>query len=166
MPLDEHAVAQIYREHAPMLRRLVTHATGDAQRAEDVVQEVILRLWRQAPAVENVRAYLAQSVRNLLIDQYRAAARRPIEAVPLDGIPAAPDPVAQIDRALDRVLVEEALARLSAEHRDVVRALHYERQTVAETAGRLGVPEGTVKSRAYYALRHLRVVLDEMGVTR
>ena len=89
-----------------------------------------------------------------------------IEAVPLDGIPAAPDPVAQIDRALDRVLVEEALARLSAEHRDVVRALHYERQTVAETAGRLGVPEGTVKSRAYYALRHLRVVLDEMGVTR
>lgn len=165
MPLDEQAVAQIYREHAPMLRRLVTHATGDAQRAEDVVQEVILRLWRQAPAVDNVRAYLAQSVRNLLVDQYRAAARRPQESA-LDGMPPAADPVAQIDRALDRVLVDEALARLSVDHRDVVQALHYERQTVAEAARRLGVPEGTVKSRAYYALRQLRVVLDEMGVTR
>ena len=37
---------------------------------------------------------------------------------------------------------------------------------MAETANRVGVPEGTVKSRAFYAVRSLRVILDEMGVTR
>ena len=71
-----------------------------------------------------------------------------------------------LDRALDQVLVEEALGRLQANHRDIVRCLYYQRLTVAETSSRLGVPEGTVKSRAFYAVRNLRVILDEMGVTR
>ena len=62
--------------------------------------------------------------------------------------------------------MHEALSQLSSQHRDVVIALHYQRLTVAEAAERLDVPEGTVKSRAYYALRHLRSVLDEMGVTQ
>ncbi len=64
------------------------------------------------------------------------------------------------------MLVEEALGRLQANHREIVRCLYYERLTVAETSERVGVPEGTVKSRAYYAVRNLRVILDEMGVTR
>jgi RNA polymerase sigma-70 factor (ECF subfamily) len=64
------------------------------------------------------------------------------------------------------VLVEEALGRLQSNHREIVRYLYYERLTVAETSVRVGVPEGTVKSRAYYAVRNLRDILDEMGVTR
>ena len=64
------------------------------------------------------------------------------------------------------MLVEEALARLQPPHREVVSCLYYERLSVAETASRVGVPEGTVKSRAFYAVRSLRVILDEMGVTR
>ncbi len=48
----------------------------------------------------------------------------------------------------------------------VVRALHYRRLTVTEAAAELGLPPGTVKSRAFYAVRHLRAVFDEMGVTR
>lgn len=169
MPFDDEALAAVYREHAPMLRRLVVRVTGDPVGAEDVVQEVILRMWRQGPPVENVRAYLAQSARNLLIDQHRARARRPAQAPPLrDDVPPPGSSSAQewIDRVLDRILVEHALARLSPEHRAVVRALHYERASVAMAATTLGIPEGTVKSRAFYALRHLRVVLDEMGVTR
>lgn len=169
MPLDDEGLAAVYREHAPMLRRLVTRATGDPARAEDVVQEVILRMWRQAPEVRNVRAYLAQSTRNLLVDQHRARARRPQEQPVTDeGVPSrsGPPDVPWIDRVLDQILVEQALARLSPEHRAVVRALHYERASVAQVATALGIPEGTVKSRAYYALRHLRVALDELGVSR
>jgi len=169
MPLDEEAVAQIYRDHAPLLRRLVLRATGDPQQAEDIVQEVILRVWRQAPPTTHLRAYLTQSARNLVIDDYRAAQRRPQQT---GGTPD--ERVAQhvarapedIDRALDQLLMHEALSHLSSQHRDVVVALHYQRLTVAEAAERLDVPEGTVKSRAYYALRHLRSVLDEMGVTQ
>ena len=77
-----------------------------------------------------------------------------------------PETESAIDRALDQVLVEEALARLQPTHREVISCLYYERLSVAETANRVGVPEGTVKSRAFYAVRSLRVILDEMGVTR
>ena len=71
-----------------------------------------------------------------------------------------------MDELLNRVLVEEALLRLSKEHRDVLVALHYRRFTVNEAAVQLNIPSGTVKSRAYYAVRALRTILDEMGVER
>ena len=63
-------------------------------------------------------------------------------------------------------LVRAALDRLSAEHRQVVESVYYDGRTVADTARRLSVPEGTVKSRAYYAVRALRAVFEEMGVLR
>ena len=59
-----------------------------------------------------------------------------------------------------------ALARLSPEHREVVRLAHFQALTMREIAEALGLPLGTVKSRTYYALRHLRLVLDEMEVGR
>ncbi len=162
MPLDDEAVAEIYREHGPMLRRVVWRATSDANRVDDIVQEVILRVWKQAPEAENLRAYLITTARHLIVDQYRAAGRRPQQTQLVDVA----EQDSALDRALDQVLVEEALGRLQANHREIVRHLYYERLTVAETSERVGVPEGTVKSRAYYAVRNLRVILDEMGVNR
>ncbi|NUQ32336.1 MAG: sigma-70 family RNA polymerase sigma factor [Dermatophilaceae bacterium] len=162
MPLDEDAVAEIYREHGPMLRRVVWRATSDANRVEDIVQEVILRVWKQAPEADKLRAYLSTTARHLIVDQHRAAGRRPQEAT----LTEVAERDSALDQALDQVLVEEALGRLQDNHRDVVRCLYYQRLSVAEASVRLGVPEGTVKSRAYYAVRNLRVILDEMGVTR
>jgi RNA polymerase sigma-70 factor (ECF subfamily) len=172
MPLDEAVVAEIYREHGPVLRRFVGRTSLDPGRTEDVVQEVILRVWKQAPHVTSMRAYLLQTARNMLIDMHRAAGRRVVEVsadrddsrARLD--PRSPNPEQDIDRALDQILVEEALARLQPDHRAVVVALYYQRLSVAEAAERLGVPPGTVKSRAFYAVRSLRSVLDEMGVTQ
>ena len=172
VPLDEDVVAEIYREHAPALRRFVGRTSIDHARVEDVVQETVLRVWKQAPEVASMRAYLFQTARNILIDMHRAAGRRVTEvAEEHDDAHARRDPletnpVVEIDRALDQMLVEDALARLQEAHRDVVVRLYYRRLTVAEAAHELGVPEGTVKSRAFYAVRSLRAVLDEMGVTR
>lgn len=167
MPLDDEAVEAIYREHGPVVRRIALRATGDPQTAEDLVQEVVLRVWRQAPRTDNLRAYVAQATRNLLVDRHRAATRRPrLTAGLAPDSPRTPGAVDEVDRALDALVVEAALARLSPEHRTVVRLLHYRRLSVAEAAAALAIPEGTVKSRAFYALRHLRVVFDEMGVSR
>jgi RNA polymerase sigma-70 factor (ECF subfamily) len=74
--------------------------------------------------------------------------------------------VDEIDRALDALLIDQALSRLSADHVAIVRLLHVQRMSITDAATTLGVPEGTVKSRAFYALRQLRVILDEMGVRR
>jgi RNA polymerase sigma-70 factor (ECF subfamily) len=167
MPLDDEAIAAIYRDYYSMVRRMAFRGTGDAAAADDVTQEVILRVWRAAPRPDNIAAYLAQTTRNLLVDRYRAASRRPREVTQVDENYSEPVyDVDEIDRALDALLIDQALARLSAEHVSVVRLLHVQRMSITDAATTLGVPEGTVKSRAFYALRQLRVILDEMGVRR
>jgi RNA polymerase sigma-70 factor (ECF subfamily) len=166
MPLDEDVVASIYRDHGAALRRFVLSASHDPQLAEDVVQETVLRVWQHTPEITgSLRSYLYRTARNIMIDNYRRARRRPAETLEsgLTEPGAVPE---KVDELLNRVLVEEALLRLSKEHRDVLVALHYRRFTVNEAAVQLNIPSGTVKSRAYYAVRALRTILDEMGVER
>ena len=169
MPLDEDVVAAIYRDHGAALKRFVLSASRAPQLADDVVQETVLRVWQQAPQITgSLRSYLFRTARNIMIDNYRKAQRRPQETGdrevpdPTDGAGAA----GRIDDLLNKVLMEEALLRLSAEHRDVLVALHYRRCTVQEASAQLKIPSGTVKSRAFYAVRALRTILDEMGVQR
>ncbi len=165
MPLDEEVVAAIYRDHGTALRSFVLSCTSDRSMADDVVQETILRVWQRAPEFTgSLRSYLFRTARNVIIDNYRRSRRRPMET----GQEAAElaESSERVDELLNRVLMEEALLRLSKEHRDVVVALHYQRFTVNEAALRLNIPSGTVKSRAFYAVRALRTILDEMGVER
>lgn len=165
MPLDEDVVAAIYRDHGTALRRFVLSASRDPQLAEDVVQETVLRVWQQAPEITgSLRSYLYRTARNIMIDNYRRAQRRPesLESSLAESAVA----MEKVDELLNRVLIEEALLRLSKEHREVLVALNYRRFTVNEAAVQLNIPSGTVKSRAYYALRALRTILDEMGVER
>jgi RNA polymerase sigma-70 factor, ECF subfamily len=167
MPLDEDVVAAIYRDHGAALKRFVLSASrGDPQLADDVVQETVLRVWQQAPQITgSLRSYLFRTARNVMIDNYRKAQRRPQEAGEHD-VPDPADAAGRIDDLLNKVLMEEALLRLSAEHREVLVALHYRRHTVQEASVHLSIPAGTVKSRAFYAVRALRTILDEMGVQR
>lgn len=167
---ERELMTALYRDHGSAIHRFVLrYVDGDAQRAEDVAQETLLRAWRHLDALTvhrgDPRPYLLTVARNVLTDQWRAAARRPRlvdDERFLAAVPSADD----IDAAVDGWLVGAALERLTPAHRDVVRSLHYEGRTVAETARRLGVPEGTVKSRSYYAVRALRAVFEEMGVLR
>jgi RNA polymerase sigma-70 factor (ECF subfamily) len=71
-----------------------------------------------------------------------------------------------VDAALDRMLIGDALAQLSPEHRAVVSRSYYQGWTIAGIADDLQIPEGTVKSRLHYAMRALRLTLQELGVTR
>ncbi len=80
--------------------------TSDANRVDDIVQEVILRVWKQAPEAENLRAYLITTARHLIVDQYRAAGRRPQQAQLVD--------VAEQDSALYRGLDQVSSRRASA----------------------------------------------------
>ncbi|CAI3804692.1 sigma-70 family RNA polymerase sigma factor [Pseudarthrobacter sp. MM222] len=166
MSLDEDVVAAIYRDHGTALKRFVLSACRDPQLADDVVQETVLRVWQQAPEITgSLRSYLFRTARNIMIDNYRKAQRRPREVTERDAADPV-DPAERVDELLNRVLMEEALLRLSTEHRDVLVALHYRRYTVQEASKSLNIPSGTVKSRAFYAVRALRTILDEMGVQR
>lgn len=157
---------ELHDVHAPALWRFVVRLTGDDRLAEDVVQETLLRAWRNADRLPSdaIRPWLFTTARHLVIDAYRARRARPIEASadPLD-IAAAND---DLDAALDAVLMTDALAALSPAHRAVLIDCFYRGRTAREVATERGLPPGTVRSRLHYALRALGLALQERGVTR
>ncbi len=160
----------LYDEHAAALWRYAVRLTGDQARAEDVVQETLLRAWQHpevtADAERSARAWLFTVARNLVIDEKRSARSRNESSTPdLErvGDRAGPD---EVDSALDRLLLGEALSQLSAEHRAVLKRSYYQGWTTAQIAADLQIAEGTVKSRLHYAVRALRLICQEMGVAR
>lgn len=158
-------VTALYHEHAPALWRYALRLTGDRGRAEDVVQETLLRAWKH-PEVSGptARAWLFTVARNLVIDQNRSAqARHETGWLANAPEPAGPD---EIVATLDRMLIADAVAQLSVDHRAVICRAYYQGWSTARIAADLGIAEGTVKSRLHYAVRALRLALQEMGVTR
>lgn len=158
----------LYDEHAAVLWRYVLRLTGDRSRAEDIVQETLVRAWRHPEVVgdtgRSARAWLFTVARNLVIDDSRSArARLEVTSLERAAEQAGPD---EVNAALDRLLIADALAQLSAEHRAVVSRSYYRGWSTAQIAADLGIAEGTVKSRLHYAMRAMRLTLQEMGVTR
>ena len=108
-------------------------------------------------------APLLTVARNMIIDERRSARfRNESGSADLERIydRAGLD---EMDSVLDRLLLSGALARLSPSHRAVLERSYYQRWTTAQIAADLDIAEGTAKSRLHYAVRALRLALQEMG---
>ena len=165
---EDEALRLLYEQHAsPLLSYALRLTGGDRGRSEDIVQETLLRAWRHPEALDPdrgpVRSWLFTVARNVAVDAHRARRARPTE-VGDEALALVPG-VDEIEQALDTWLVADALATLSPDHRAVVVETYYRGRSVAEAAAVLGIPAGTVKSRTFYALRALRLALEERGVT-
>jgi RNA polymerase sigma-70 factor, ECF subfamily len=162
-PSAEARLQTLIDEHRAAVFNYACHLTfGDADWAEDVVQETFLRAWRRwehmTPEHGSVRGWLARVAHNLVMDGYRSARMR-LGEVPLDD--AAEIALPELtDQVLSAHLVREALRRLPDVHRRALEATFLSDQTTAQAARQLNVPVGTVKSRVFYGLRMLRSVLD------
>lgn len=156
----------LHDEHAPALWRYVRRLTGDDELSRDVVQEALLRAWRNPKVLEQgaaaSRAWLYTVARNVVIDERRSARAR--WEIGSERLPERPRDD-HSDSALDAWLVADVLTQLTPEHRTVIVRAYYMGQSVAELAVALDLPEGTVKSRLHYGLRALRLALEEKGVT-
>jgi len=164
---DDAIVTEMYRQYrTPLMAYVLRLTAGDRQHAEDVVQETMVRAWRQAGKLDqtepSLMPWLATVARRIVIDDKRRRSVRPTEMGDemLENAPVADS----TDDLLRKVVVTEALQLLSPAHREVLSETILRDRTVNEAAGVLGIPVGTVKSRVYYALRALRVVLAERGV--
>jgi RNA polymerase sigma-70 factor (ECF subfamily) len=143
---------------------------GDRQRAEDVVQETILRAWRNAHKLnahgeKSLRPWLVTVARRIAIDGYRAqGGAREVYDHDLDAGPTRghDDP----DRIVDSIAMTEALRALTQAHREILVETYFQGRTVAEAAQALRIPLGTAKSRLYYALKALRETLERRGLAQ
>jgi len=163
---DPDLLRELHRDHAAALWSYVVRLTGDRARAEDVVQETMLRAWRSAIVDGDrgsARAWLFTVAHNLVIDEARSAHARHEWATDTPPEQVLAD---RVDSLFETLLVTDALRTLSPEHLGVVVRAYYGRLTIDEIARDLEIPPGTVKSRLHYGLRALRLALQERGVTR
>jgi RNA polymerase sigma-70 factor (ECF subfamily) len=169
LPSDETGdrLRELYRRYSGELFGFACNALADRQLAEEVVQDVFARAWSHAGDYDarraSVRTWLYAIARHRIVDVRRRAGARPALADRDEPSEAAQrdDP---FEHAVLRWQVAAALARLQPEHRELIRLAHWSGLTLREIAELKGIPLGTVKSRTSYALRNLRLVLDEMGV--
>jgi RNA polymerase sigma-70 factor, ECF subfamily len=162
---SERRMHEIFTANVRPLRRFLLQQTrGHAEAAEDLVQETMLRAWRKmAELPENpisIRRWLFTVARNLAIDAARARQSRPVEVCGED-VTWVGSSDESVNRLLDRTALRDALLRLTPEHRTVLVALYYRDASVAEAAQGIGIPEGTVRSRSYYALRAVREFMQD-----
>ena len=159
----EDPLEMVYRLHAQPLHRFLMRLTrGDRREAEDLLQETFLRAWRylhdHAADVESLRPWLYTVARRVAIDAARARRARPTEVIVTDPgtLPSRHD---DIERLVVGLTVRRGLMSLSPAHRQVLIEIFYHGRSAREAAAALGIPEGTAKSRMFYALRALGAVI-------
>jgi RNA polymerase sigma-70 factor (ECF subfamily) len=166
---DAEWVNAAYAAHGRELYRFALRSLRDPGLAEEAVQTTYLRAWRNAARFDDelgsLRTWLFAIVRNVVIDLARA--RNVRFGLARDDTSRADTAIGVDDGEIDRLLVswqvEEALRRLSNDHRVVLIETYYRGRPYDAVAAEMGIPVGTVKSRVYYALKALRLALDELG---
>ena len=159
---DRQAHAPVAERYRERLSRYVSRLTaGDAHRAEDIVQETMLRAWLAADEFagneDHLAAWLYVVARNLAVDARRRERSVPTGIMPAALLHRAADGGADVaDVVADRVTLVRSLADLSPQHREVLVHVHVYDRSREDTARLLGIPQGTVKSRLHYALSALR----------
>ena len=159
----EAPMAELYERYARRVYGLGLRLLGDANQAEELVQETFVRLWQGAGRYDRTQGAVASWVwmiaRGAAIDMQRRAAARP-RAV--DGRAGRePSTTDEVERIVLSIDVREALENLSHDHREVLALGYDEGLTQREIAARLDIPLGTVKTRTYHALRALKDRLDQ-----
>ena len=159
---DLDAFESLVRTHTRLVYAHALRFFGDEHTAQDVTQEVWIKVYRSLPTFDErarFTTWLYRITRNTCLDLVRAGKRRPITVDPLD-IVAAPGDLA--DQVALTATLEVAMAALPQEDRDALSAIALFGLTYAEAADSLGVPAGTVKSRVFRARRSLA---NTLGMT-
>jgi RNA polymerase sigma-70 factor, ECF subfamily len=160
---DEEGLQSAFVAYGGELFGFAWRSLADHGLAEEAVQETFMRAWRSRQRFDSnlgsLRGWLFAIERRVVIDlAQKRNANRTEELEEDHG-----HDESSVEQAMLGWQVEEAMRRLRPEHRAVIQDIYFRNMPGREVATRLGVPEGTVRSRLFYALRSLRLVLEEMG---
>lgn len=166
---DEAAMGELYRRHGRNVYGLAHKLMNDADRAEEVLQDVFVRLWREPqrfdPARGELRSYLLRETHGRAVDRIRsdvARARRE-DRHQREQIAPMQDIEREVWELIRSETVKSAVATLSPGERDAITLAYFEGRTYREVATILGEPEGTIKSRIRLGMRKLADALESAG---
>jgi len=164
---DRDAFRALFEHFGPRIKGLMIKAGADYQLAEDLVQDVMMTVWRKAdlyaPERGSVGAWIYTIARNARIDRLRRGSSQPYEDVDSLELPSgAADAEEQIFAVQRAEQVASALAALPAEQRQVIELSFRNDMAQSEIAGKLELPLGTVKSRMRLAYSKLKAELEEL----
>jgi RNA polymerase sigma-70 factor (ECF subfamily) len=170
---DQTAVAELYDRHCRLLYGIALRILRSASDAEDVLQDVFVRVWTRADSYDErlgaPGAWLTRIARNRAIDKLRARAARgdthqpsPEDMQAAERTTAAdqPSPEAAAEQSRTRSDVRSALAELPDEQRTLIEAAFFEGFTHSELAERFNLPLGTVKTRIRSGMLAMRGRLE------
>jgi RNA polymerase sigma-70 factor (ECF subfamily) len=171
---DGRAVAAMYDRYNALIFSLALRMLNDREGAEELVQEVFLRAWRQAasyqPRLGRLSTWLLGIARNLAVDELRRRGARPQKAegdteeqMASLAAPESLDPAEQTSLAATRDEIRHALDALPPAQRQVMDLAYYGGLTQSEIAAQLGEPLGTVKTRMRLGTQKLRELLHDMS---
>ena len=173
---DRAALDRLYDRYTGVVYALVLRIVADRQVAEELLQEVFLRVWQRAGTYQEARGrftpWLLGIAHNLAIDELRRRRRQPREAPEREDaereVAALPDPGPEVAEEawarVRRAQIDEALARLPREQRVAIELAYFGGYSQSEIAARLGEPLGTVKTRIRLGLRKLRDIVQAQGL--
>jgi RNA polymerase sigma-70 factor, ECF subfamily len=167
---DGQALQALYARHNVKIYRFVLRLIRDEGAAEDVVSEVFIDLWRNPAAFEGrseASTWLMAIARNKAWSLLRKRKEAEIDEGSLEAIAdESDDPEVEMQKKTKAELLRACLAKLSAEHREVIDLVYYHEKSIEDVAAIIGIPEGTVKTRMFHARKKLSDIARAAGVDR
>src|SRR5580700_6568864 len=166
----EDALAEVFRRHAGAIFGLARRVLGDPSRAEEIVQEVFVRLWNEPekfdPERGSLRSFLLAQTHGRAVDLLRSdtSRRRREEREARQTAESGYDIEHEVWDLAMAEHVKDAMGVLSADERRAIELAYFGGHTYREVAVLLGTPEGTVKSRIRSGLRRMRDGLADAGI--
>ena len=167
---EKTAMHVLYARHNVRVYRFILRIVSDTSVAEDLVSQVFLDVWRTAGQFEGrsqVSTWMLAIARFKALTALRNRRHEDIEQEEVLQIADGADtPEAAMDRSQTASTLREVIAQLSPAHREIIDLVYYHEKSVEEVAQIIGIPQATVKTRMFYARKHLGELLKQAGFER
>ena len=167
---DKDALRLLYARHHVRVFRFLVRMVGNEASAEDLVSEVFIEVWHHAGCFEQrsqVTTWILGIARHKALSLLR---RRPVDQLDDDTMALVADTAADPETLAQQqdcsAILQECIKQLSPLHREVIDLIYYHEQSVEEVARIVGVPENTVKTRAFHARKRIAEMMAERGIDR